>query len=83
MGMSYFPIAPHSGASHDHTPTLGASLRSTARERASPERHPRAGPNAAALPQARPRPAPSRSTPNPSATHVTSAACDDLIPGVG
>lgn len=81
--MGYFPIAPHSGASHHHKRTLGASLRYAARARASPERHQRAGPNAAALPQARPRPAPSRPAPNPSATHVTSAACDDLIPGVG
>lgn len=85
MQMNYFPIAPHSGTSHDHIPILGTSLRPTARACASPEMHPHPGPRprAAALPQALPRPAPSRPAPNPSATHVTSAACDDLIPGVG
>lgn len=40
---------------------------------------PRPAPRAAA----RPRPAPRRLAANHSAAHVTSAACDDLIPGVG
>lgn len=58
--MGYFPIAPHSGASHDHKRTLGAFLRYAARVRVSPERHQRAGPPRvrapAGPPSARPQP---------------------------
>lgn len=82
MEMSHFPIAPNQGLP-TWPPTLGASPSSKARRCASSEKHPRSGPSASALPQARPQPALRRPAPNPSAAHVTSAACDDLIPGVG
>lgn len=77
MEISHFPIAPHSGASHSHIATY---------PRGVPELHsswPRLLGEAPTLPQARPRPALRRPAPNPTAAHVTSAACDDLIPGVG
>lgn len=45
----------------------------------SRQARPRPAPRAAHLP----RPAPRRLAANHSAAHVTSAACDDLIPGVG
>lgn len=83
MEMSHFPIALRSGASHSHTATYPGASPSGAHGHPSSEKHPRSGPKAATLPQTRPRPALRHPAPNPSAAHVTSAACDDLIPGVG
>jgi hypothetical protein len=52
------------------------------RRRGTPARLPQPRPPGPPA-RAPPRPAPRRRPPNPSAAHVTSAACDDLIPGVG
>lgn len=57
----------------------GSGAGRTRRRRRSRQARPRPAPRAAHLP----RPAPWRPAANHSAAHVTSAACDDLIPGVG